>query len=160
VNEESQIMSASEKISCCDHKGKALKLSLRILLKAIKGATNVTYHTLRNRIPRWWTHVNIPMQFTIKKSILDIKMRDGSLPNRSHEKNSANSGHMSNRSKSLIIIMIMLLLKATSNTMSLIALKRTVRVSLNFIDLLTSDWTNTWGIGHKISSAIVCCHYG
>jgi hypothetical protein len=52
---------------------------------------------------------------------------------------------MSNRSKSLIIIMTLLLLKITSNKTSLIALKGTVRVSLNLIDSLTSDWTNTWG---------------
>jgi hypothetical protein len=52
--------------------------------------------------------------------------------------------------------------------MSLIALKRTIRASLKLIDLLTSDWMNTWGIGHKIPRvsplkssnlvAIVCCH--
>jgi hypothetical protein len=70
---------------------------------------------------------------------------DHSGPKRSHGKKSVNSGHMSNRSKSLIIIMTLLLLKITSNKTSLIALKGTVRVSLNLIDSLTSDWTNTWG---------------
>jgi hypothetical protein len=60
---------------------------------------------------------------------------------------------MSNRSKSLIIIMILLLLKTMSNKTSLIALKRTVRASLNLLDPLTSDRTNTWGTGHKIPHA-------
>jgi hypothetical protein len=98
-------------------------------------------------------NVNILTQLTIKKDILHIKLRDGPLLNRSHNKKSVNSGHMSNSSKSLIIITALLLLKTTSNKMSLIMLKRTIRVSLNLMDPLTSDWTNTWGIGHKIPCA-------
>jgi hypothetical protein len=146
-------MSAGGKTSSSDHRGKTLKPSVRSLLKVIKGATKVTNHTLRDRIPRWWAHVNILTQFTIKKDILHIKLRDGPLPNRRHNKKSVNSGHMSNRSKSLIIIMTLLLLKTTSNKTSFIALKRTIRASLNLIDPLTSDRTNMWGIGHKISHA-------
>jgi hypothetical protein len=146
-------MSAGGKINNSDHRGKTLKPSVRSLLKAIKGATKVTNHTLRDRIPRWWAHVNILTQLTIKKDILHIKLRDGLLPNRSHNKKSMNSGHMSNRSKSLIIVTTLLLLKTTSNKTSLIRLKRTIRASLNLIDLLTSDWTNTWGTGHKIPHA-------
>jgi hypothetical protein len=130
-----------------------LKPSLMSLLKAIKGAMKVINHTLRDRIPRWWTHINILMQLTIKKDILDIKLRDGPLLNISHSKKSANSGHMSNKSKNIIIIMTVLPLKATGNKTSLIALKRTVRASLNLIDPLTSDRTNTWGTGHKIPRA-------
>jgi hypothetical protein len=153
VNEESWIMSASRKTSSCDHRGKTLKWSLRSLLKAIKGTTKVTNHTLRNRIPRWWTHVNILIQITIKKGILYIKLREGPLPKRSHGKKSVNSGHMRNRSRSLIIITTLLLLKIMSNKTSLIALKRTVKASLNLIDPLTSDRPNTWGIGHNIPHA-------
>jgi hypothetical protein len=130
-----------------------LKPSPRSLLKAINGAANVTNHALRDRIPRWWTHVNILTQLTIKKDILHIKLRDGPSPNISHDKKSVNSSHMSNRSKSLIIISIMLLLKTTSNKTSLISLKRTIRASLNLIYPLTSDRTNTWGTGHKIPRA-------
>jgi hypothetical protein len=144
-------MSAGKKPSSCDHRGKTLKPSLRSLLKAIKGATKMTNHTLKDRIPRWWTHINILTQLTIKKGILHIKLRDGPVPNRSHDKKSMNSGHMSNRSKSLIIISIMLLLKITSNKTGLIPLKRTIKASLNLIYPLTSDRTNTWGTGHKIS---------
>jgi hypothetical protein len=53
----------------------------------------------------------------------------------------------------LIIITILLLLKTMSNKISLIALKRTIRVSLKLIDSLTSDRTNTWGTRHKIPRA-------
>jgi hypothetical protein len=60
---------------------------------------------------------------------------------------------MSNRSKTLIIITILLLLKTTSNKTSLIALRRTIRASLNLIESLTSDRMNTWGACHKISCA-------
>jgi hypothetical protein len=101
----------------------------------------VTNHTFRDIIPRWWTHVNILTQLTIKKDILYIKLRDGPLSNRSHNKKSKNSSHMSNMSKSLIIILILLLLKTMGNKMSLITLRRTIRASLNLIDPLTSDWT-------------------
>jgi hypothetical protein len=153
VDKESRIMSAGGKTSSCDHRGKTLKPSPRSLLKALKGATKVTNHALRARIPRWWTHVNIFTQLTIKKDILHIKLRDRPSPNRSHDKKSANSGHMSNMSKSLIIISTMLLLKIMSNRTSLISLKRTIRASLNVIYPLTSDRTNSWGIGHKIPRA-------
>jgi hypothetical protein len=146
-------MSAGEKTSSCDHRGKTLKPSPRSLLKAIKGATKVTNHTLRDRIPRWWTHVNILTQLTIKKAILHIKLRDEPSLNRNHEKKSVNSSHTSNRSKSLIIISTMLLLKTTSNKTSLISLKRTIRVSLNLIYPLTNDRTNMWRTGHKIPRA-------
>jgi hypothetical protein len=59
VDKMSQIMSADGKTSSSDHRDKTLKPSLRSLLKAIKGAMKVTDHTLRDRIPRWWAHVNI-----------------------------------------------------------------------------------------------------
>jgi hypothetical protein len=59
VDKKSRIMSAGGKTSSCDHRGKTLKPSTRSLLKAIKGATKMTSHALRDRIPRWWTHINI-----------------------------------------------------------------------------------------------------
>jgi hypothetical protein len=152
MDKKSRIMSTGGKTSSSGHIGKTLKLSARSLLKAIKGVTNVTNQTLRDRISKWWTYVNILTQLTIKKDILHIKLRDGPLPNRSHSKKSVNSGHMSNN-KILIIVTTLLVLKTTSNETSLIALKRTIRVSLNLMDPLTSDWTNTWGTGHKILRA-------
>jgi hypothetical protein len=57
---------------------------------------------------------------------------------------------MSNRSKSLIIITIVLLLKTMGNKTSLIALKRTIRERINLIDPFTCYRTNTWGTGNKI----------
>jgi hypothetical protein len=113
----------------------------------------VTNHTLRDRIPRWWMHVNILTQLTIKKGILYIKLRDKLLLNRSQGKKRANSGHMSNGSKNIIIITTLLLLKTTCNKTRLIALKRTIRVSINLIDPLTSDRMDMWWIGYKISQA-------
>jgi hypothetical protein len=95
-------------------------------------------------------HVNLLTQLIIKKDILYIKLRDRPFPNRSHDKKSVNIGHMSNGNKSLIIITTMLLLKTTGNKMSLLALKRTVRVSLNLIYPLTSDQTDMWGTRNKI----------
>jgi hypothetical protein len=54
-------MSAGGKTSSSDHRGKTLKLSVKSLLYAIKRATNVINHTLKDRISRWWAHVNILM---------------------------------------------------------------------------------------------------
>jgi hypothetical protein len=53
-----------------------LKPSPRHLLEAIKRAAKTTNHTLRNRIPMRWLHIDLT-QLTIKKDILEIKMRDG-----------------------------------------------------------------------------------
>jgi hypothetical protein len=153
MDKKSCIMSASGKTSNYNHRGKALKPSPRSLLNAIKGAMKVTNHTLMNRICMWWTHVNVLTQLTITKGILHIKLRYGPLSDRSHNKKSVNSGHMSNMSKSFIIITTLLLLKTTSNKTSLIALKRIIKASLSPIDPLTSDRMNTWRIGHKIPHA-------
>jgi hypothetical protein len=81
VDKKRRIISTGGKTSSSDHRGKTLKPSARSLLKAIKGATKVTNHTLRDRILGWWAHVNILTQLTIKKNILHIKLRDGPLLN-------------------------------------------------------------------------------
>jgi hypothetical protein len=64
------------------------------------------------------------------------------MANRGHGEKSPNSGHVSHRSKRLIIITTMLLLKATSYKTSFVALKCPIRTSLNLIDPLTRDRTN------------------
>jgi hypothetical protein len=50
---------------------------------------------------------------------------------------------MSYRSKSLIIVTALLLLKATSHKKRFIALKRSIRAGLNFVDPLACDGINT-----------------
>jgi hypothetical protein len=83
-----------------------------------------------------WTHVNIIKKLTIKKSIINIKLRDGPLLNICHNNKSVNSGHMSNRSKSLIIITTVFLLKPMGHKLSYIVLKISIRVGLSLIDHL------------------------
>ena len=65
-------MSTGRKTSSRDYRSKALKPSMRSLLKAIERATKTTDHTLRNRIPKWWLHIDFLTQLTIKESILNI----------------------------------------------------------------------------------------
>jgi hypothetical protein len=60
---------------------------------------------------------------------------------------------MSHRSKSLIIVTALLLLKTTSHKMRFIALKRSIRASLNFVDPLARDGTNTRRKRDKIPGA-------
>lgn len=70
--------------------------------------------------------VDLLMQLTIKKGIIDIELRNGLVANRSHRKKNTNSGHVSHRSKHLVIVTTTLLLKTTSHKTSLISLKRTI----------------------------------
>jgi hypothetical protein len=153
VNKERTIMNTSRKASSSDHRSKKLELSTRSLLEAIKPAAKMTYHTLRDRIPRWWLYIHFLTEFTIKKGILHIKLRYRPLTNRSHNKKSVNSGHMSHRCKYLIIVPTMLPLKTTRYKMSFVALKRTIRAGLNLVNPLTSDRMDIYGNRYKIQCA-------
>jgi hypothetical protein len=63
------------------------------------------------------------------------------MVNRCHNKESTNSGHVGNMGECLIKITILLQLKTTSHKTNFVVLKRTIRVSLNFLDPL--DGMNT-----------------
>jgi hypothetical protein len=88
-----------------------------------------------------------------EKSVLNINLRHRPVANRGDSKKSAHSGHMSHRSKSLIIVMALLLLKTTSHETRFIALKRSIRASLNFVDSLARDGMNTGRGRDKIPGA-------
>jgi hypothetical protein len=60
---------------------------------------------------------------------------------------------MSHRSKSLIIVTALLLLKATSHKTRFIELKRSIRTGLNFVNPIACDETNTGRRRTKIPSA-------
>jgi hypothetical protein len=103
----------------------------------------MTNDPIGNRIPRRRLHVNLLTQLTIEKSILNIKLRHRPVVNRDDSKKSAHSGHMSHRSKNLIIVTALLLLKTTSHKTRFIELKRSIRASLNLVDPLARNGTNT-----------------
>jgi hypothetical protein len=86
------------------------------------------------------------VQLTIKKGILDIKLGDRPMANRSHNKKSVNSGHMSHERKCLIVIADKLLLTTTCHKTVL----ETIRVSLNLVGSHVSDRTNTGRKRNKI----------
>jgi hypothetical protein len=115
----------------------------------------MTDHPIRNRIPRRRLHINLLTQLTIDKGVLNIKMRYRPVTNRGDSKKSPHSGHMIHKSKSFIIVMALLLLKATSHKTRFIALKRSIRDGLNFVDPLARDGTNTGRRRNKIPSASV-----
>jgi len=149
----SEIMSTSRKASSSDHRSNKLEPSTRSLLEAIKRAAKMTYHTLRDRIPRWWLHIHFLTEFTIKKVILHIKFGYRPLTNGSHGNKSANSGHMSHGCKCLIIVRTMLLLKTPRYKTSFVVLKRTIRTGLKLVNPLTSDRTDMCGNMNKIPCA-------
>ncbi|KAK1609953.1 hypothetical protein QYE76_033626 [Lolium multiflorum] len=153
VNEKCWIMKTRRETSSCHHRGEALKPGTRGLFETIERTSKTTNHPIGNRIPRRRLHVNLLTQLAIKKSVLNIKLGHRPASNRSNIKKGTHSGHMSHRGKSLIIVTAVLLLKATSHKTRFIALKRSIRASLNFIDPLTRDRTNTRRGRNKIPSA-------
>jgi hypothetical protein len=94
-------------------------------------------HTIRDKVPWRWLHVDLLTQLAIKKSILNIELEDG--PRRSNSKKSPNSGHVGNRSKGLIIVTAVLLLKTTRHKTSLVALKRAIIMGLDVVDPLARN---------------------
>jgi hypothetical protein len=134
-------------------RGEPLEPGTRGLFKTIERAAKSADHTIRSIVPRWWLHINLLTQLTIEKSVLNVKLRHRPMTNRSHSKESANSGHVGHRSESLIIIASLLLLKATSHKTSFETLKRTIGASLNLIDPLARDGTNTGRKGNQIPRA-------
>jgi hypothetical protein len=108
---------------------------------------------MRDRVPWRRLHVNLLTQFTIEKCVLNIKLRHKPVANRGHGKKSAHGGHMSHGCKSLIIITTLLLLEATSHKTRFVALKRSIGASLNLVDPLACDGTNTGRWRDKIPSA-------
>jgi hypothetical protein len=60
---------------------------------------------------------------------------------------------MSHRCKSLIIITTLLLLEATSHKTRFVELQRSIGASLNLVDPLACDGTNTWRRRDKIPGA-------
>ena len=129
-----------------------LKPSTRSVFQTIKRVSKMTNHAIRNKIPRRWSHVDLLTKLTIKKCIFYIKLRNGPSTNRGHSKESANSGHVCHRSKSLIMVATMLLLKTMSNKTSLVTLERAIRASLDLIDPLARDRTSMRRERNKVPS--------
>src|SRR5438105_8046177 len=146
-------MLASNKTSSENNRGEALKPCAESLLEAVERATETTDVTIRDRVSRRRVHVDLLMQLTMKKSILHIKLRDGPSANRSNSNKSMDSGPMSNRSKGLLIITPILLLKPTCNRTRFIALNGAIRAGLNFVDPLARDGNSRRGKKNKIPSA-------
>jgi hypothetical protein len=77
-------------------------------------------------------------QLTIKKDILDIKLRDITMANKSHNKTGGINGHWNHGSERP-----MLLLKTTCHKTHLVVLKWTIKASLNLVDPLVSNGAST-----------------
>src|SRR5438128_7273496 len=146
-------MLASNKTSSENNRGEALKPGAGSLLEAIERATETTDVTIRNRVSRGRVHVDLLMQLAMKKGILHIKLRDGPSANRSNNNKSMDSGPMGNRSKSLLIIMPILLLKPTCNKTRFIALNGAIGAGLDFVYPLARDGSSRRRKRNKIPSA-------
>jgi hypothetical protein len=153
LNKQHRIMGVGEETSSSHHRGEVLKPGARGLFQAIKRAPKMANHTIRDLVPWKRLHVNLLTQLTIEKHVLKIKLRHRPVANRGHGKKSAHSGHMGHRGKSLIIIMTLLLLEATSHKTRFVALKRSIGAGLNLIDPLACDGTNTERRRDKIPGA-------
>jgi hypothetical protein len=119
-----------------------LKPSTRGLLEAIERMAETTNMAIRNRVARRWVHVDLLIKLTVKKSVLYVKLRDSPLTNICHRNKRMNGCLVSNRIKSLLIVMTILLLKNMSNKTLFKALNRTIRASIDLVNPLTRDWNN------------------
>src|SRR6266508_2927201 len=146
-------MLTSNKTSSENNRGEALKPGAGSLVAAIERATETTDVTIRNRVSRGRMHVDLLMQLAMKKGILHIKLRDGPSVNRSNNNKSMDSGPMGNRSKGLLIITPILLLKPTCNKTRFIALNGAIRTDLNFVDPLACDGSSRRRKRNKIPGA-------
>jgi hypothetical protein len=100
-----------------------------------------TNHAIRNKVPWRRLHINLHTQLTTEKRVLNLKLRHRPMVKRCHNKESMNNGHVGNMGECIIKITILLQLRTTSHKTSFVALKRTIRASLMFLDPL--DGTNT-----------------
>ncbi|CAL1377400.1 unnamed protein product [Linum trigynum] len=91
-------------------------------------------------------HVYHLLQIPMKKGILHVKLKQGSILQYSYSELGTNRGHLSNMSKSLVVIHPMLLCIAKSNKPSSVAFDRTVRSHLDGINPSTANSRRT-GIG-------------
>jgi hypothetical protein len=123
VNKESRIVVTGLEASIDDNRGETLEPSSRSLLKTIEGTTQPTNHPIRNGVPWRWLHIDFLTELTIEEGILDIQLRYRPLTNRGNSKKGPNSGHVSDRSKSLLIVNTILLLKTTRHKAGFVALK-------------------------------------
>ena len=90
---------------------------------------------IRKKISRWWLHGDPLMQLTIKRDILNIKLRDRSMANKYHSEKCEKSGHVGHMSKCFILVIAMILLKATGHETSFLTQEN--HQSLNLLDSLT-----------------------
>ena len=89
----------------------------------------------QGKISMWWLHVDLLMQLTIKKDIVDIKLRDRPVASKYHNEKCAKSGHVGHMRKCLVVVIAMFLLKATNHKTSFV--RQGNRLSLNLVDPLT-----------------------
>jgi hypothetical protein len=121
------------------------------LLEAIERTVETIDMTIKNRVIRRWVHIDL-IKLTVKKSILYVKLKDNPSMNKGHSNKSMSSGPMSNRSKDLLIITTILLLKTTSNKTRFIALNRAIKANLDLIDPLACDQISKKRMRNKIPS--------
>jgi hypothetical protein len=120
------------------------------LLEAIERTVETIDMTIKNRVIRRWVHIDL-IKLTVKKSILYVKLKDNPSMNKGHSNKSMSGGPMSNRSKDLIIMTI-LLLKTMSNKTRFIALNRAIKANLDLIDPLARDQISKKRMRNKIPS--------
>jgi hypothetical protein len=101
--------------------------------------TQPANHAIRDTIPQTCLLVYHLTQLSIKKGILAIELKDGTLLNRSNNEKNPYSGHVGNGSKSNLIVTTVFLLKGMCDKTGLLALKRAIRSSLDLMDPFASN---------------------
>ncbi|KAF5959216.1 hypothetical protein HYC85_000425 [Camellia sinensis] len=113
---------------------KAIIPSTRRLLQTVQSTPKMTNLARGMVKARGRTHVNLLSEMPIKKSILNIRLIRRPRRNSSDIDQCTDSSHLGNRSKCLLIINTILLRETSGNQTCFVALKRPIRMSLDFVD--------------------------
>ena len=104
------------------------------LFKTIQGFVKLAYNILPLAVKSLrLLHVNLLMKFSMKESIVYIKLNQVPTPHNRYGKQGFNSGHFSNRWKDVYEVQTLLLCKTLSHKACLIPLHSTISLILHSI---------------------------
>ena len=114
VNKQSRVVLAGLKTSSSNNSAEVLKPGLRSLFETVEGTTQPADQARRSSKTWGRNHVDLLLKISVKKGILHIQLKQRPTTDSSNSNKCPDRGHVCHRSKSLIIVPTMLLLKTPS----------------------------------------------
>ncbi|GMP86718.1 hypothetical protein CsSME_00039393 [Camellia sinensis var. sinensis] len=116
---------------------KAIIPSTKRLFQTMKSTSKITNLPKGVEKAKGRTHVDLLSEMTVKKSILNVHLIEKPMLSSSNKNQGTDNSHLGNRGKCLLIINTVLLRETLGNQTSFVALERTIRMSLDFMDPFT-----------------------